>query len=64
MYRPKTTNDVLVPKNTDKFELFKISYIIELLIANIRIINPHHNQNEFHLNIYKYAEFKTFFAND
>ena len=55
----------MVPKNTVKFELFKLSYILELLITIIRNINSHHNENGFNLNIYKnIAGFKTFFAND
>ena len=47
------------------FELLKISYIIELLIINLRFINLHHNQNEFNLNIYKILRnLKLFFVND
>ena len=43
MERPKTQNYLLVLKNMKKFELLKLSYVIELLIINIRFINPHYN---------------------
>ena len=34
---------VFSSKNTVKFELFKLSYIIKVLLLNIRFTYPHHN---------------------